>query len=176
MLKNLKEAGFIVGEGVATPSGASRSNWGRRLRIEDTLGDVHAVQASSGLATYSRCTDRLDLRTRSTGLSSPNGEGTCFFQCRASAALTYVVCIYIFVISHLYIDISIYIYTYIYHILYHTEIYPVPERAQVSGTKQDDDPTADASAPALPTATTTLPPPASSSLSLPRASTAATRI
>ena len=43
-----------------------------------------------------------------TGLSSPNGEGTCVVQCRASAALTYCVyiyiCIYIFnVYTSLYI-------------------------------------------------------------------------
>ena len=29
------------------------------------------------------------LSLRSTGLSSPNGEGNCFFQCRAFAALTF---------------------------------------------------------------------------------------
>ena len=63
MVEHLHEHGHIQGEGLATFSGAAR---GKRARVEDTLGDVHAVQAAS---SSSRCP------APSAGLTTPSGRG-----------------------------------------------------------------------------------------------------
>ena len=49
--------------------------------IACTLSSVFAPQPAVAAFPHS-------IASCSNGLSSPNGEGTCFFQCRASAALT----------------------------------------------------------------------------------------
>ena len=79
MLKNLHEAGFILGEGLATPSRAKRG-WQPRLRVEDTLGHVNAVEESwahNGPVTrYDGPvpSKRLDFRTHGP-VVMPSDEG-----------------------------------------------------------------------------------------------------